>query len=618
MTATQTPTTTTTLTATQTQTPTQTPTPTNTSTPTNTPTNTATFTPTPTNTPLLSCATCTGTGWEPYSSTQCVRISTGPATPPAFTVSLSPIAFTDYSDFGTRFYDTGFAYDGTGTILQTNTTNGVWKKTPGLLNGPLNRSGVSGSTVQTFIWYGFSACLTGVTTSKTYYVGIGADNEYRLVLDGQEILNTYTPTTSGSSNTFRYWNVYPVQMDAGNHTLEIYGMNDPGAGLNPHGYGMEVYDNTLSQLTAATSVSNLNIIWSTSGRTTAEIVQNNAGYYLSSGYTCSYPAVYSVCSGNCVTYEYCYAPGITPTPTHSATPTPTPPVTPTNTSTPTQTPTQTITQTPTQTITQTQTPTQTSTQTPTQTSTQTPTNTATKTPTPTPTVTAFTTPCICIYMTATNTDPEGPAGSITYNNCFGTSIGEIFTTTGTRFRCVDYTGGVIQVQSSTNVDYGIASSYSCTAGTCPTNTLIPLTPTPTQTPSQTPTNTSTSTPTNTPTPTTPAKTEVYFNICGSQSAAGGGAVQVTARAVDGSGNAINVDTNVTVYFQWVGDLASTVTNSVTINSGFSCNDTTAYGAQAGENVDTFGFNGSPDPLSSATQNYNNNIADTDNTCLQGC
>jgi hypothetical protein len=130
-------------------------------------------------------------------------------------------------------------------------------------------------------------------------------------------------------------------MDAGNHTLEIYGMNDPGAGLNPHGYGMEVYDNTLSQLTAATSVSDLNIIFSTSGRTTAEIVQNNAGYYLSSGYTCSYPAVYSVCSGNCVTYEYCYAPGITPTPTRSATPTPTASVTPTNTSTPTQTPTKT-------------------------------------------------------------------------------------------------------------------------------------------------------------------------------------------------------------------------------------------------------------------------------------
>jgi uncharacterized delta-60 repeat protein len=141
------------------------------------------------------------------------------------------------------------------------------------------------------------------------------------------------------------------------------------------------------------------------------------------------------------------------------------------------------------------------------------------------------------------------------------------------------------------------------------------TPTPTVTPTSTPPSTPAVTPT--PTPTTP-KTEVYLNICGSQTAAGGGAVQVTARAVDGSGNAINVDTNVTVYFQWVGDLASTVTGSVTINSGFNCNDTTAYGAQSGENVDTFGFNGAPSPSSSTTQNYNNNIADTDNTCIQGC
>ena len=602
--------------------PTPTPTPTNTQTPTSTqtqtPTNTATFTPTPTNTPLLSCATCTGTGWVPYSSTQCVRTSTSAATPPAFTVPLVSAKFTDYSDFGTRFYDTGFSYNGTGTILQTNTTNVVWRKTPGLLDGPLNRCGASGSTIQNFIWYGFSACLTGITTSKTYYIGIAADNEYRLVLDGQEILNTYTPTTSGSTDSFRYWNVYPVVLSSGDHTLELYGMNDPGAGLNPHGFGMEVYNNTLSQLTGATSLSNLNILWSSSGRTPATVVQDVSGYYLSSGYTCSYPAVYSVCSGNCVTYEYCYAPGITPTPTHTATPTQTSTQTPTKTSTPTQTPTNTVTQTPTNTATQTQTPTQTSTQTPTQTSTQTPTNTATKTPTPTPTVTGFTTPCVCIYMTATNTDPEGPAGSITYNNCFGTSIGEIFNTTGTRFRCVDYTGGVIQVQSSTNVDYGIAVGYSCSNGTCPTNTLIPLTPTPTQTPSQTPTQTSTSTPTQTPTPTTPAKTEVYLNICGSQSAAGGGAVQVTVRAVDGSSNPINVDTNVTVYFQWVGDLASTVTGSVTINSGFDCNNTTVYGAQSGENVDTFNFNGTPSPSSSSTQNYNNNIADTDNTCLQGC
>ena len=79
----------------------------------------------------------------------------------------------------------------------------------------------------------------------------------------------------------------------------------------------------------------LNIIWSSSGYTTAEIVQDTSGYYLSSGYTCTYPAVYSVCSGGCIDYVYCDAPGITPTPTHTATPTqtPTPTITPTFTAT---------------------------------------------------------------------------------------------------------------------------------------------------------------------------------------------------------------------------------------------------------------------------------------------
>jgi len=682
ITASQTQTPTNTVTKTQTPTPSitasQTQTPSNTATQTQTPTQTSTLTPTPSNTPLLSCATCSGTGWQPYSATQCVRISTGPATPPAYTVSLVSISYTEYSDFGTRFYDTGFAYNGTGNILQTNTTTDVWRN-PSTSVGPLNRSGKSGSTIQNFVWYGFSACLNGITTSKTYYVGIGADNEYRLVLDGQEILNTYTPTTSGNTSSFRYWNVYPVQMDAGNHTLELYGMNDPGAGLNPHGFGMEIYDNTLSQLTAATSVNNLNIIWSSSGRTTAEIVQNNSGYYISSGYTCNYPAVYSVCSGNCVTYEYCYAPGITPTPTHSATPTPTPPVTPT----------------------QTQTPTQTSTQTPTQTSTHTPTGT----PTPTPFAT--------FVASYSPTSQDGV--------CYQTGSVPVDTWTIINSRTVgsNFCDASIQVRSSWLDTYG--SSYSfvwlklngtetvrqfqillnggggyfyaipyTSCSTCPTQTATPTqTPTPTSTPTPTPLPTyyvasmcgvgteyvvtgditpsingvykiydptcfggfdgntcwevvrtqaggnldcssvvfgtnygscSSCVPvTPTPTPTSPSVTDVYFFLCGSNSADGSGQIHVTARARNSTNTYdIVLDTNVEVFFQWTGDLSNIITGGITIYSGNACNEGYFGGAQIGEYVSIFDFNGSPSPTSSITQNYHNQSADTDNFCIQGC
>jgi hypothetical protein len=231
----------------------------------------------------------------------------------------------------------------------------------------------------------------------------------------------------------------------------------------------------LAQLTAATSTSNLNIIWSSSGYTTAEIVQDTSGYYLSSGYTCNYPAVYSVCSGGCIDYVYCDAPGISPTPTRSATPTPTASVTPSQTQTGTPT--------------QTQTP------------------TGTQTPTP------------------------------------------------------------------------------------------EATPTPTSTPA--------------------SSTNVYFNLCGSGQADGSGFIEVTARAVDGSGNPINVDTNVTLEFQWVGDLSSTITGTITVFSGFNCNSNFYLGANIGENVSTFDFNASPSPASSSTQTYNNNFAQT-GICILGC
>ena len=310
----------------------------------------------------------------------------------------------------------------------------------------MNRSAIwyTADTLQN-TWIGFSTCLSASTinATKTYYVGVGADNEFRLVLDGQVIIDT-TYGSMPESDKFKYWNVYPVIIPAGNHTLELYGL-DFGVVA---GFGMEIYDNTLAQLTAATSTSNLNIIWSSSGYTTAEIVQDTSGYYLSSGYTCTYPAVYSVCSGGCIDYVYCDAPGITPTPTHTAT--------------------------------------------------------ATQTPTPT------------------------------------------------------------------------------------------LTPTPTQ-----------------------SKTEVYFNMCASSSADGNGDIQVTVRAVDVSGTSINVDTNVIISFSWEGDLFSVITGTVTISSGSDCNSGTFGGADIGENISIFDFNNPPSPASSATQNYNNDTAES-GTCILGC
>ena len=138
------------------------------------------------------------------------------------------------------------------------------------------------------------------------------------------------------------------------------------------------------------------------------------------------------------------------------------------------------------------------------------------TPTPTPTSTPSI-PCACVELNVIGAvpGPEPVYASIEYNNCYGVLTAEAFSTNGIRYRCMDYTDGVIQEFGYIGMTIGIAAGYSCNAGTCPTDIVVTGTPTPTPTatsvgPTATPTPTPTATsvgPTATPTP-TPTATSV--------------------------------------------------------------------------------------------------------------
>ena len=188
--------------------------------------------------------------------------------------------------------------------------------------------------------------------------------------------------------------------------------------------------------------------------------------------------------------------GPTPTPTNTSTIAATP--------TTTATPTRTIALTPSNTQTQTNTPSITATQTPSSTigstPTQTPSQTMTRTPTMTPTSTGCTNSNNCMEITVTGTSEEFFA-SIEYNNCFGTLINEVFTTNGTRYRCIQFVMGVEQIFSYTGIIPPTIFGGNCNTFNCPTG-VIPLTPSPTPTMTSTPTPSVTigSTPTQTPSP----------------------------------------------------------------------------------------------------------------------
>ena len=267
---------------------------------------------------LFNCSTCNPSyEWTSYSETQCYRIDTTGSTAPVFTLPAVDKNYIDYSIFGTRFYDFGFNLNGTGTILTTSTFVNVWKSN-NPTNGPMNRCSIW--TTTSFIglpykkWLGFSKCFT-ITENKTYYFGVAADNDFRAVLDGIEILNTFGGPYDNSPYAFKYWHIYPINLSAGYHILELYGLNQGADGA----FGCTIYDNTLSELTGATSVSQLNEILTSSGQTTIELVQDLNNNYLTSGYTC--PEGYRFACGECTQFIYCDKGDIPPNP-------PFPPVTP--------------------------------------------------------------------------------------------------------------------------------------------------------------------------------------------------------------------------------------------------------------------------------------------------
>ncbi len=261
--------------------------------------------------------------------------------------------FNTYSAGGTRVYNPGFAIDGSSAPASTLTTNIIWKNlAANTTDGPLNRNGIwtnlSGGTGPTDkkmypmdTWIGFNYCLTGLTAGKTYYVGIAGDNDYKLALDTVTILDTKLTTLTNGS--FFYWHIYPITVSGGTTILSLFGLNrNTGAILNIAAFGCEIYDNTLSQINSATNINQLNVIFTSLGKTQATIVQTTGGTFLSSGYTCSSGIYYPCTTGKCVEKIICT--GIIPTtttttsvPTTTTTTTVAPTTTTTTTSGPTTT-----------------------------------------------------------------------------------------------------------------------------------------------------------------------------------------------------------------------------------------------------------------------------------------
>lgn len=189
---------------------------------------------------------------------------------PFFTYTASTLPYASqqvvYSEFGTLIYNTGYTSNGLGTNTLL-TTSGLWINDSGT-NGPLLRSAIwtsiptSASThwFPLSTWIGYSYCTT-LIEEKTYYIGMAGDNGAMLRLNGQIIVKQDVSTVPQSN--FKYWHIYPITLYPGHNILEFFGYNQ----YDVAGFGFEVYDNTYSEITGATVVGDLNILYSTINQT---------------------------------------------------------------------------------------------------------------------------------------------------------------------------------------------------------------------------------------------------------------------------------------------------------------------------------------------------------------
>jgi hypothetical protein len=222
-------------------------------------------------------------------------------------ILVTPTPYQVYGRDGTFVYPT-LSLSSTPTLL--NTSNSFWirttppppspttpeqKQAAELNNGPVNRIAKWGVASDGIIrnnytgaydlppintWIGFDKCLI-IDETKTYYLGIAADDYYRVSLDGNVILQDVI-----GSDTFFHFHIFPINLTAGTHLLKVEGKNAGGQAC----FAAEIYDlsnkpsgQTVVQfLNAQTDYSNIIKIFSTGDQTqfTSNLYTCQAGYTL--------------------------------------------------------------------------------------------------------------------------------------------------------------------------------------------------------------------------------------------------------------------------------------------------------------------------------------------------
>ena len=146
-------------------------------------------------------------------------------------------------------------------IFAQLTTSGQWANdTNSLTLGPLNREGVwidsdcngSKDALTAGVMTTLAYVYNNVGATKIIYVGVGADNQFRVVVNG----STIATFGAGGNYQFKVWHIIPITVVPGSNYINVIGTGD---GSVNDSIGMVIYDNTASEIAAAATDLDLNI-----------------------------------------------------------------------------------------------------------------------------------------------------------------------------------------------------------------------------------------------------------------------------------------------------------------------------------------------------------------------
>jgi hypothetical protein len=162
-----------------------------------------------------------------------------------------------YGVYGVRLYNTGYDVNGNGSYLSWNTSiiGGTYAGTfwanpsSATTDGRLNNAGFWSAESPNSLAKGTLNFTASVATTNTYYLGIGCDNKISIYLDNELILFQNT-----NVENYLYWNIYPITLTSGSHDFKLLGINNddnPSGGTTPGLMGIEIYNNTSTQISAS-------------------------------------------------------------------------------------------------------------------------------------------------------------------------------------------------------------------------------------------------------------------------------------------------------------------------------------------------------------------------------